>query len=291
MKSSLAIACQSGTFKSVFTHGVLSAFESLGIQADIYGGASSSAFIAACAAIGKSSAIGVEYWYSALKTLQEFDNNLSQVVLQGLVEYSSMICEELFLPNAQRLIIAVSAVVTPEAREQTQGNKAKRLGYQLLLAAKQKNRSWTEQNLKTELFDSAINDSTKQLSTNNFNQVVYASTRMLHAWDIPAWINNQPYIDASYTCSCPALEITQLGCQKVIAIATEPGILYTDIFETKKIPENWNNVPIYTIKPDKDLKEFGVNFASATEETLLIAYQHGEKKGKEFIDKFSSHWL
>ena len=264
MKSSLAIACQSGTFKSVFTHGVLSAFESLGIQADIYGGASSSAFIAACAAIGKSSAIGVEYWYSALKTLQEFDNNLSQVVLQGLVEYSSMICEELFLPNAQRLIIAVSAVVTPEAREQ---------------------------NLKTELFDSAINDSTKQLSTNNFNQVVYASTRMLHAWDIPAWINNQPYIDASYTCSCPALEITQLGCQKVIAIATEPGILYTDIFETKKIPENWNNVPIYTIKPDKDLKEFGVNFASATEETLLIAYQHGEKKGKEFIDKFSSHWL
>ena len=39
---SLAIACASGTFKGVFVHGVLSAFESSNFRADAYGGASSS---------------------------------------------------------------------------------------------------------------------------------------------------------------------------------------------------------------------------------------------------------
>ena len=49
---------------------------------------------------------------------------------------------------------------------------------------------------------------------------------MLHAWDIPAWINEKPYIDASYTCLCPVIEMIDAGYKQVIAINNEPGIFY-----------------------------------------------------------------
>ena len=59
---SLGIACASGTFKGVFVHGVLSAFESSGFVADVYAAASSSILSTACAATGKAREVGVEYW-------------------------------------------------------------------------------------------------------------------------------------------------------------------------------------------------------------------------------------
>ena len=98
------------------------------------------------------------------------------------------------------------------------------------------------------------------LDASNFEEVAYATSRMLHAWDIPAWINGKPYVDASYTCLCPAIEMIEAGYQKVIAIANEPGTLYRDMFQLEEIPGNYQGVDIYIIRPDVDPQEFGVNF-------------------------------
>ncbi|MBW4684086.1 MAG: hypothetical protein KME40_03095 [Komarekiella atlantica HA4396-MV6] len=284
---SLGIACASGSFKGVFVHGVLSAFESLNNRANVYAGASSSTLITACAAIGKACEVGVEYWYQATKFLEQSGSNMSQTVLQSIREYAPMLRAYLFLPDTPRLMIAASTVVTPEGAEETQGNRARRLGRQLLVYAARGDRTWVDQHLKTHLFDTAASEDILQLNANNFDEVAYASTRMLHAWDIPAWVNKQPYIDASYTCSCPAVELAQLGCSEVIAVATEPGDLYRDLFQTALVPSSWKDVPIHIIRPDVDLKELGVDFTSATIDGLLIAYQHGENKGKEFIRTYS----
>ncbi|MGD2048310.1 MAG: hypothetical protein PVH03_02385, partial [Chloroflexota bacterium] len=64
MKTSVnvAIACSTGGFKSVFLHGVLSAFESAGFRAGAYGAASSSVLPAAAAAIGQVDVLSLDYW-------------------------------------------------------------------------------------------------------------------------------------------------------------------------------------------------------------------------------------
>ncbi|NER23614.1 MAG: hypothetical protein F6J86_36820 [Symploca sp. SIO1B1] len=288
---SLGIACASGTFKGVFVHGVLSAFESSNVHADVYGGASSSTLSTACATIGKAREVGVEYWCKALNFLQHSGGNMSEAVLQSITEYGPMLCEHLFLPDTPRLIIAASAVVTPEGAQETQGDKARRLGRRLLLSAARGDRTWVDQHLMTHLFDSAASQDGLQLDANNFDEVAYASTRMLHAWDIPAWVNGQPYIDASYSCSCPAIELAQLGYDEVIAVATEPGELYQDLFRTVPIPTTWENVPIYIIKPDVEPKDLGVDFTSATEQGLHAVYKHGQEKGEEFIAKHLRSYL
>jgi hypothetical protein len=288
---SLAIACASGTFKGVFVHGVLSAFESSNFRADAYGGASSSTLSTACATIGKAREIGVEYWCKTLNFLQHSGNNMSEAVLQSITEYSPMLRAHLFLPDTPRLIIAASAVVTPEGAEETQGKRARRLGRQLLLSAARGDRTWVEQHLLTHLFDSVASQDGLLLNAYNFDEVAYASTRMLHAWDIPAWVDKQPYIDASYTCSCPAIELAQLGYNEVIAVAIEPGEVYRDLFKTDLIPTDWENVPIYFIKPDVDPKVMGVDFTNATEEGLYAVYKHGQEKGEEFIAKYLKGYL
>lgn len=282
---SLAIACASGTFKGVFVHGVLSAFEVLGVKADAYGGASSSTLSTACAAIGKACEVGVEYWCEALQFLKQSDGNMSEVVLQSIAKYSSVLRTHLFLPQTPRLIIAASAVITPEAADETQGKKSRRLGRQLLLSAMRRDRSWVDTHLETHLFDSTVSHDGLQLNAGNFNEVAYASTRMLHAWDIPAWVNEKPYVDASYTCSCPAVELAQLGYGQVFAVSTEPGDLYRDLFCSTIVQNNYQDVPIHIIRPNMNLTELGVDFTSATEDGLYAAYQHGESKGKEFMAK------
>ena len=111
---------------------------------------------------------------------------------------------------------------------------------------------------------------------------------MLHAWDIPAWINEKPYIDASYTCLCPAIEMIDTGYKEVIAISNEPSIFYRDMFGLEVIPDNYQGVDIRIIKPDIDSKEMGVDFTDATPEGLCKFYHHGEEKGREFIAKWKN---
>ena len=47
------------------------------------------------------------------------------------------------------------------------------------------------------MFDTQFDDVTALLSEEEFDNVFYASTRMLHAWEQPAWIRGQAFIDVS----------------------------------------------------------------------------------------------
>ena len=278
----LAIACASGSFKGAFTHGVLTAFESAGIRADAYAAASSSVIPSAWAAIGKAAELGVNYWLIGMEELQKPDMGMSQVVMGGIQFFNPPI-DKLLAAEAPEYFVAVNAVVNPESASQTQGEKARRLGRKLLVSAAKKDRSWVDENLQLELFSNRKNDIYSNIDENNFDEIAYASSRMLHAWDIPAWINEKPYIDASYTCLCPAIEMIEAGYKQVIAISNEPGTFYRDMFGNTEIPENYQGVDIRIIKPDRDLKEMGVDFTNATPEGLLAVYKHGQEKGREFL--------
>ena len=276
-----AIACASGGFKAIFVHGVLSAFEEANIKANAYASASASVMPSAWAVVGKARESGMNYWLEGLKVYHQ-TKNMSQVCLEGVSYFNARGGEQLFESNKLKFYVAASAVTSPEAAEQTQGKPARRLGKKLLISAAKGDRSWVDRNLRLDLF-SNDRDDRLGFDRGNFAEVAYASTRMLHAWDIPAWIDEQPYIDASYTCVCPALEMVERGYQTVIAIATEPGNLYRDLFQQEVIPNRYKQVPIHQIQPDIDLKELGVDFTQATSEGLAAVYQHGSDKGQEFL--------
>jgi hypothetical protein len=278
----LAIACSSGSFKGAFAHGVLSALEAAGVRADGYAASSSSVIPTAWAAIGKATELRVNYWLGGMSLLNKPNVGMSKVVLGGIEHFSPD--KRLFEPETPEYFIATSAVITPEAEAETQGEKARRLGKRLLVSAGKKDRSWVDKHLLLTIFGTKL-EGALRLDSNNYAEVGYASCRMLHAWDIPAWINGKPYIDASYTCLCPAMAMVEAGYKEVIAISNEPGILYQDMFQLETISTNNKEVPIHIIQPDTDLKELGVNFTTATEEGLLAAYLHGEQKGKEFINR------
>jgi hypothetical protein len=180
------------------------------------------------------------------------------------------------------LVIPVSAVLTQEAAELTQGKSSRRLGRSLLLAAACHDISWADAHLCLELFDTHAVENRLRLTPGNFNQVAYASSRMLHAWDVPAWIDGRPYIDASYTCSCPALELAAMGCDEVVAISPECGPFYHDLFSDCEMPSEWEGAVIHTIQPDVDLGQLGVHCTQATEDGLLAAYHLGEEKAHIF---------
>ena len=123
----------------------------------------------------------------------------------------------------------------------------------------------------------------------NLSQVLSVSNpKITYVWDIPAWINEKPYIDASYTCLCPVIEMIDAGYKQVIAINNEPGVLYRDMFGLEIIPENYQGIDIHIIKPDADPKEMGVDFTNATPEGLDRVYQYGQEKGREFLAKWEN---
>ncbi len=284
VNKSLAIACSSGGFKGAFIHGVLSAFEVAGVRANAYAAASSSVIPCSMAAIGRANDVGASYWQKLAQLLKQDNIGMSQIVLQSIANFAPVICGQLFQTESPELFIATSAVITAKAAEEAQSTQAKRLGRQLLVSAAKKDNSWVSQNLRLALFGSANYSSQFHLNTCNFKEVAYASTRMLHAWDIPAWIADRPYIDASYTCLCPAVEMLESGYSEVIAIANEPGLIYRDMCQIEPLPTVWKNAPIRTIQPDIYPKEMGVDFTSATAEGLMSLYRHGEEKGRKFLN-------
>lgn len=283
---SFAIACSAGGFKGVFVHGVLSALEAAGVYADAYAAASSSVFPSICAAIGRADEIGLRYWRSSLQTLRQPGKGISEVVLRSISE-SEHLLRELFQPGIPRFFIAASAVKTAAGAEQTQGDGARRLGRRLLLSAARGDCSWADEHLHAHLFDSAAPDAEYRLTVDNINEVIYASTRMLHAWTIPAWVAGRPYVDASYTCACPALEMAQRGYAEVVAVATEPGTLYQDIFRSEPVPTVWEGMPIHVVRPDRDLGEMGAGFTDVSEEGMVAVYEYGKEKGSEFLAGWS----
>lgn len=281
---SLAIASSAGGFKGVFVHGVLSALETAGIRAAAYAAASSSVFPSLSAAIGQANEIGLKYWRVALHTLEQPGQGMSEAVLQSIAASAHILRNAPFQPGMPRSFIATSVVITPEGAEQTQGDGARRLGRRLLLQAARGDHSWPDQHLRAYLFDTAASDEEHLLTPGNIEEIIYASTRMLHAWIIPAWIAGRPFIDGCYTCACPALEMAQYGYREVIAIATEPGVLYRDIFQSEPIPSVWQDVPIHIIRPTIDPAKLGADFTDVTDEGLVAGYEHGLEIGRMFVE-------
>lgn len=280
----LAIASSAGGFKGVFVHGVLSALEEAGIRASAYAAASASVFPSISAAIGQANEIGLKYWRVALQALYQPGNGMSEAVLESIAASGHILRSETFKPGMPRTFVATSAVITGEGAALTQGEGARRLGRRLLLQAARGDRSWAEQHLRAYLFYTDAPDEEHRFIRENIDEVIYASTRMLHAWTKPAWIAGRPFIDGCYTCACPAIEMVQHGYREVIAIATEPGTLYRDIFQSEPIPEVWEGVPIHIIRPEIDPATMGAGFTDVTEEGLAAGYAHGLEIGRKFIE-------
>ena len=78
-----------------------------------------------------------------------------------------------------------------------------------------------------------------------------------------------------------------LGYQSVIAISTEAGKFYRDLFQSQIIPTEYRQAPIHIIQPDTDLKKLGVGVFQATNEGLAAVYQHGLDKGRKFLKQYN----
>lgn len=285
-RKSLAIATPVGSFKGAFAHGVLTGLEEAGIVADAYAAASSSVIPASWAAIQRASDLGIDYWLAGLSALQYPQQNMSKIVQRGIRIFSKQLAQYLYQPQNPSLYIATNAVINPTAAAQTQTHLARELGKSLLRASVHKDRSWVDANLRFTLFSTHHPEAHQRITPNNFPAVAYASSRIMHAWDIPAWIDGKPYVDAAYTCLCPALAMVAAGYEETIAIANEPGTMYRDMFHIEPIPDRIRDVPIHIIRPDFPLKVLGVDFTKATPDGLVAVYQHGRDKGLEFV----KHW-
>lgn len=285
-RKSLAIATPVGSFKGAFAHGVLTALEEAGIVADAYAAASSSVIPASWAAIGRAKDLGIDYWLAGLSALALPQQNMSKIVQRGIRVFSKQLRQDLYQPQTPTLFIATNAVISPAAAAQTQSHLAQDLGKRLLRASVHKDRSWVDANLQFVLFSTHHPDAHHRITPNNFPAVAYASSRIMHAWEIPAWIDGKPYVDAAYTCLCPVLAMVAEGYRETIAIANEPGPMYRDMFHIDPVPSQMHGVPIHIIRPDVHLKELGVDFTKATPDGLVAVYRHGRDKGKEFVSKW-----
>jgi hypothetical protein len=277
----IAIACSTGGFKGVFIHGVLSAFESKDFRVAAYGAASSSVLPAAAAAAGIVSRLGVDFWDGGRRIIAQSGKGMSEMVLAGISQVSPWLRPQLFHDTSSRMLIAANAVDEAGGLE-TQGKGGRRRGRHLLLDAARGRRDWIEKHLSLHLFDTASEDEYTKLTVSNFDEVAYASSRMLHAWDVPAWVNGLPYVDAFYTCACPALELADLGYDLVIALSSEP-VLYLDIFQAEQMPDKWGDVDIWTICPKWDPSRFGVDYTNASAKGLQQLFNHGYEKGRAFL--------
>ncbi|MBC3843195.1 hypothetical protein GXW82_32315 [Streptacidiphilus sp. 4-A2] len=147
----------------------------------------------------------MRYWQRA--AARGTEKGMSQVVLDSVAHYGPGL-RGAVPGDAPEFLIATSRVTNDEAAAVTQGPGAKQLGRDLLRNVFNGDRGWVEQNLATTVFanrpSAAAGAGARQLTPENFDAACYASTRMLHAWKIPAEIDGEPHVDASYTCGCPA---------------------------------------------------------------------------------------
>ena len=280
---SLAIVGSSGGMKGVFVQGVLNAFETGGLRAAAYAGASASALPVISAAAGLCNFVQHHYWQRVQQLLQEPGYDLSHVMHIVTREWNSddePFKHEVFREGKPRLFIPANYVKTKSAAQLTQSKKSRRLGRQLLIDIRRKDRTWVDENLELHVFDTQSEQ--HELTADNLIAVAYASTRMIQ-WSVPAWVGGQPYVDASYTCACPVAEMIASGYTDVIVISTETGDAYRDIFADEVIPPELNGVSIHIIRPQYELKEAGVDFTSCTEEGLITVFQHGEALGRAFL--------
>ncbi|XUM03161.1 hypothetical protein ACQ86F_06745 [Streptomyces venezuelae ATCC 10712] len=296
----IGIAIASGMLKGVFGHGVLSAFEERGLRAQVYGTASSAVLSGGLAAVGRARATGVAYWHQAAAGAA--GKGMSQVVLSSIEEYGPTLRDGLFRAGAPEFLLATSRVTNPAAAEITQGPGAKELGRQLLRNIFTGDRTWVEENLAAEVFSSYADASSDaadgaradagarggrpRLTPENFDAVSYASTRMMHAWSVPAEVGGEAYVDASYTCACPAREVAATGVSELIVIGADPFPVFRDIYASEEIIDGstLDGATVRVIRPEDDLKVLDVDYAAASPEGLTGAYELGLAAGHRFAD-------
>ena len=280
----VGIACSGGGPKGVFVHGVLAAFAEAGFKADIYGAASSTAVVAAFAVTEQLGMLGgFAHWKEKHARLVRNNYDMSKTILESISEVIATLSIKLFKSNSAAYAVAVSAIITREAQELSQGPQARRLGKQLIISTRKRDKSWAEKNLELRLFETGSEDVPYRLTPQNLTEVLYATTRMLHAWKTPAWIEGFPYADASYLCECPAVELAQRGCDKVIAISPVVGRVYRDFFQAEKLPSSYGKIPILIVQPLLNLAEIGVDYMDVQEDGLEKAYELGLRAGTEFL--------
>jgi hypothetical protein len=284
--ANLAIAAPVGSFKGAFAHGVLTALEKSGLRAGAYGAASSSVIPASWAALGWAADLGANYWIAGWEALQLPQQNMSKVMQRGIRSFSRLTIPGLFAPEIPTLYIATNAVVTPEAIELTQSDRAQALGKKLMRDSASGDRRWVEAHLRLRLFGTRSSDPRDRLTVHNYPAVAYASSRIMHAWELPAWIEGQPFVDAAYTCLCPALALAAIGYPEVIAISNEPGPLYRDMFHLEEVPSSFQGSRIHIIRPQFSLRKLGVDFTQASPAGLVRAYQYGQEQGLAFVESW-----
>ncbi|PLX21629.1 MAG: hypothetical protein C0597_03130 [Marinilabiliales bacterium] len=282
----VAIAGTSGGYRSVFIQGVLSAFEEKCFFANAYGSCSSSAMVIALATVKKLKNLPLKIWYDGYKLSQQENRSQSDAALFAIDSIYPMVEKEIF-DTANRFLVNTSYVKSRDAALVTQSSMSRRLGQKLLIEASKKVSNWRDENLELHLFDTHSCETTQLITDQNLKDVLYATTRMLHAWHLPAYINGKPYLDGSYTSLCPAVELTKLGYSRVICISTEHDFTPLDLFSNKSIPLKMNHSEIIFIKHDHNLSVMGVDYYKATEAGLKNAYLHGIDKGLRFIDCFN----
>lgn len=278
--SGTAIACASGGFRGAFIHGVLTAFEERGFRADTYAAVSSSTLPAACAAVGQATAVGIDHWRGLLETTAKSGGDMSPVLRESIDALVPGLAGPLFGPDASRFL-SVACVVAETVAEETQGPGARRLGRRLLVAAGRGDRQWVQDNLEAVFFDSTGAHGAP-LTPENLPAAIYASTRMLHAWSVPAFVDGAPFIDGSYLLACPAVEMAALGHRRIIAIGNQPGPIPLDLVGDRMVPDEVDGVPIEFILPELDPAELGVNVTGADLTGLTALYNHGQEKGRAF---------
>jgi len=278
-----AIACMSGSLKGIFVQGVLTAFEEAEITADAYASSSSSTVPASYAAIGEIRNQDHRHWADSDEILKQPGNSMSNVILNGLDMFAGKVIERLKSGDIARLMIVCSYVNNEDAANETRSSSAVTLGRKLIVQGARHNSEWKDQNLELHVFDTQSNNKELKLTADNYKEVAYSTTRMLHAWHIPGAINDKTYIDGSYTCLVPIEPLAEKGYQNIIAIATEPGEISKDFFSDEPIGSKWNNSSIYWIKPEINLKELGVDFTKASKEGIEKVFKYGITKGREFV--------
>ncbi len=279
-----AIACASGSAKGVFVHGVIGALIQQGLSVDVFAASSSSTIPAAFAAAGRLDELaGPAYWQLTADTLKE-RKDVSDSITWIIAQLAPTLRQSLFLPDARRFILAASYVKSDEEAEKCQGLLARRVGLDQLASARKKDGLWADINLATHLFDTQPEPRTNPLTVENLADALYATTRMMHAWKAPGWIDGLPYVDASYTCSCPAIEMAELGYDQVIAISPETGPFYRDLYQREVLPTEWKAARISAIQPEVDLKTIGVDYLSAVDGALGKAFAAGKQAGMRFLD-------
>jgi predicted acylesterase/phospholipase RssA len=277
------IACGGTGFKAAFAHGVLSALESHGFRAAAYAGSSLAAIPTACAAIAEAENTGIQLWLEAFEVLDLPGNGMSDLSLSQIAKIDPLLQAKLFAPEAPRVCIATTAVHTVAGAVETQGPRAGALGRRLLVHAGRRDRAWANEHLSAHLWDTQAPERSHRLIPGNIRDVLYASTRLLHGWQIPAEIDGIPFVDAVYTCSCPALEMSAMEYREIIAITGEPGPLYRDLFQSLAIPERSWRSRIRTVRPTTDPKSLGVEDTIASKKGLIALYDHGLDLGLRFI--------